>query len=401
MAQIPSGNVVRSLLKYALNPMFKNALAALALAAISYGSAHAQVSWLDQEAHRPYQRQPGTDSTTPTGYTPQLMRHAYGFDQIANQGAGQIIGIVDGYNYASVESDLGVFTSQFGLPACTIANGCLTVIYATGTKPPANAGWSGETSLDVQWAHAMAPQAKILLVEAPNGSTKSLLEAVPVAVQNGATVVNMSWGTNREPPDEQQYDPFFFNNSSVTYINASGDSGIYLFGYPGASPLVVGAGGTTLKLDSSGDIVSETAWSGSGGGQSLYFSEPSYQDGAQSSGKRGVPDVAYNANPATGVPVYDSEDGNWAQTGGTSAASPQWCAIVAIANSIRAGMGKGAIGVNFLNVAYANPAAFHDITKGANGTCGTECQAGPGYDFVTGLGSPMAPQVVDALVAAP
>lgn len=381
--------------------MLKSALIALALAAASYGPATAQTSWLDKEAHRPYQRQPGTDAKKPTGYTPQQMQHAYGVNQIANQGAGQIIGIVDGYDYPAVESDLAVFTSEFGLPACTKANGCLTVVYATGTKPPSNAGWSGETSLDVQWAHAIAPAAKILLVEAPNGSVKSLLAAVPVAVKNGATVVNMSWGTNNEPSGEQKLDPLYFNNASVTYINASGDSGINLFGYPGASPLVVGAGGTVLKLDSNGNILSETGWSGSGGGESKYFAEPSYQEKAQSSGKRGVPDVAYNASPATGVPVYDSEAGDWGQVGGTSASSPQWCAIVAIANSIRAGMGKGTIGTRFLNVIYADPLAFHDITKGSNGSCGAECNAGPGYDFVTGLGSPMAPQVVDDLVAAP
>jgi len=329
------------------------------------------------------------------------MRHAYGVDQIANQGADQIIGIVDGFDYPSVEADLGVFTSQFGLPACTKANGCLTVIYATGTKPPANAGWSGETSLDVQWAHAIAPQARILLVEAPNGGTKALLESVPVAVAHGATVINMSWGTSMEPANEQQFDQYFFNNSAVTYFNASGDNGNNLFGYPGASPLVVGAGGTTLELDSSGNILKETAWSGSGGGESLYFPEPGYQVGAQSAGKRGVPDLAYDSNPNTGVPVYDSEDGNWAEVGGTSASSPQWCAITAIANSIRAGMGKGTIGGNFLNVVYANPLAFNDITQGSNGKCGVVCTAGPGYDFVTGLGSPMALQVVDALTAAP
>jgi subtilase family serine protease len=214
--------------------MLKSALIALALAAASYGPATAQTSWLDKEAHRPYQRQPGTDAKKPTGYTPQQMQHAYGVDQIANQGAGQIIGIVDGYDYPAVESDLAVFTSEFGLPACTKANGCLTVVYATGTKPPSNAGWSGETSLDVQWAHAIAPAAKILLVEAPNGSVKSLLAAVPVAVKNGATVVNMSWGTNNEPSGEQKRDPLYFNNASVTYINAAGDSGSNLLGYPGA-----------------------------------------------------------------------------------------------------------------------------------------------------------------------
>lgn len=211
----------------------------------------------------------------------------------------------------------------------------------------------------------------------------------------------MSWGTNNEPANETQLDPIFFNNPAVTYINASGDSGINLFGYPGASPLVVGAGGTALTLDANGTIIKEVAWSGSGGGQSVYFPEPAYQTGFQNSGKRGVPDVAYNASPTTGVPVYDSEAGNWGKVGGTSAASPQWCAIVAIANSIRAGMGKGAIGVNFMSAVYASPAAFHDITSGSNGRCGAECTAVPGYDFVTGLGSPIAPQVVTALTAAP
>src|ERR1700722_2877347 len=379
--------------------MFKNTLAAVAIAVASYSYASAQLSILEQEAHRPYHRKPGTDSTTPPGYTPQQMRHAYGIDQIANQGAGQVIGIVDAFDYPSVEADLGVFTSQFGLPACTKANGCLTVIYATGTKPPANKGWSGETSLDVQWAHAIAPQASILLVEAPAGTTKALLAAVPVAVAHGATVINMSWGSQNEPANEQQLDQHFFNNPAVTYFNASGDDGNNLFGYPGASPLVVGAGGTTLQLDASGGIVKETAWSDRGGGESLYFPEPGYQLGAQSSGQRGVPDVAYNANPETGVPVYDSEDGNWGQVGGTSASSPQWCAITAIANSIRAGMGKATIGVNFLSVVYANPLAFHHITQRSRGKCGAVCAAGPGYDFVTGLGSPMALQVVDALVA--
>jgi len=381
--------------------MFRNALAVLGLAVAPYFAAQAQPSWLDQEAHRPYQRQPGSSPTTPSGYTPQQMRHAYGVDQIANQGAGQIIGIVDGYDYPGLESDLGVFTTQFGLPACTKANGCLTVVYSTGVKPPASAVWAGETSLDVQWAHAIAPQAKILLVEAPDGKVTDLLQAVLVAVQNGASVINMSWGSQNEPPDELSMDSIYFNNPAVTYMNASGDEGINLFGYPAASPLVVGVGGTTTKLDTNGDILEEVGWSGSGGGQSVYFPEPSYQTGFQGSGQRGVPDVAYNASGFPGVAVYDHYDGGWVAVGGTSAAAPQWCAIVAIANSVRAGMGKSAIGTNFLNVIYANPQALNDITKGSNGSCGAECKARAGYDFVTGLGSPMAAQVVDALTAAP
>ena len=381
--------------------MWKNALASIALAGVSYGSACAQLTWLEQEAHRPYQVNPGTNRNQPTGYTPQQILHAYGVDQIGNQGAGQVIGIVDAYDYSSIQSDLRVFDNQFGVAPCTVSNGCLTVVYSTGRRPPPNATWTGETALDVQWAHAIAPQARIVVVEAPNGTIKALLEAVPVAVANGATTVNMSWGTPKEPPNEQQYDPLFFNNPAVTYVNASGDLGHNSFGYPGASPLVVGAGGTTLELDGGGTVLKEVAWSGSGGGASHHFPIPAYQLGFQPSSKRGVPDVAYNADPRTGVPVYDSELGGWAEVGGTSAASPQWCALTAIANSMRATMGKATIGTNFLGVIYANPLAFNDITEGRNGDCGVQCRAGPGYDFVTGLGSPRALIVVNALIAAP
>src|SRR5215469_6183159 len=132
--------------------MWKNSLAAVVIAGVLYGSACAQLNWLEQEAHRPYQVKPGTDSNLPTGYTPQQMLHAYGIDQIPNQGAGQIIGIVDAYDYPTVESDLQVFDNQFSLAPCTFANGCLAVVYSTGRRPPPNSTWTGETALDVQWA---------------------------------------------------------------------------------------------------------------------------------------------------------------------------------------------------------------------------------------------------------
>lgn len=320
---------------------------------------------------------------------------------IPNQGEGQIIGIVDGFDYPEVEADLAVFDRTFGLPSCTKANGCLTVIYASGKEPPPNQGWTGETSLDVEWSHAIAPMAKIVLVLTENGNTGTLLAGVPVAVKHGATTVNMSWGTLLEFPGETSLDSQFFNNPFVTYFNASGDDGNNLFGYPAASPLVVDCGGTTLKLDAAGNILLETAWSGSGGGISKFFQEPLYQLPFQHSGMRGVPDIAYDADPDTGVATYDSEYLiPWSVAGGTSASSPQWSAITAIANSLRADLGKVPIGVNFLNVMYANPSALHDITLGTNGTCGPVCTAGPGYDFVTGLGSPIAPAVVAAMTAA-
>jgi subtilase family serine protease len=117
---------------------------------------------------------------------------------------------------------------------------------------------------------------------------------------------------------------------------------------------------------------------------------------------RAIPDVSYDSAPGTGVATYDSEYSvPWSSAGGTSAASPQWAAITAIANSIRVELGKGTIGANFQSVLYANASALHDITSGTNGTCGADCTAGPGYDLVTGLGSPNVPKVVAALVAAP
>jgi len=169
----------------------------------------------------------------------------------------------------------------------------------------------------------------------------------------------------------------------------------------GASSIVVGCGGTRITLDSSNNITKETGWSGSGGGLSLYVAEPSYQLAAQSYGKRGVPDVSWDADPASGFAVYDSQLSKWSSVGGTSAASPQWAALTAIANSLRATAGKPTIGNGFLPAVYANPSVFRDITNGSNGSCGAECTAHAGYDLVTGLGSPMASSVVSVLVNAP
>jgi subtilase family serine protease len=182
--------------------------------------------------------------------------------------------------------------------------------------------------------------------------------------------------------------------------------------YPAASPFVVAVGGTELTLSSSGAWESETAWSckstltcklegGSGGGQSAYETEPSYQTGVQSSGKRGVPDVAYDADPSTGVPIYDSGEKGWVQVGGTSMGSPEWAALFAIANSMR---GQNGYPPLTLPQQFLYPDAegdYHDITSGENGKCGTLCDAGPGYDYVTGLGSPQANLLIPALVAAP
>ncbi len=352
----------------------------------------------------------GNSTTSPTGLFPVIVRRAYGFDQITNQGAGQTIGIVDAFDDPNIESDLAVFTAQFGLPACTTSNGCFRKVFAAGTKPRTNAGWALEISLDVEWAHAIAPQAKILLVEAASNSFANLLSAVDVAVQNGASVISMSFGGS-EFSSETTSD-LHFSVNGVTFTASSGDSGNGVE-YPAASPFVLGVGGTTLNVDTSGNYISETAWSGSGGGLSTVETEPSYQAtfGIPNDPNtvRGVPDVAYDGDPNTGFPVYDTVrfqgQSGWFQVGGTSAGAPQWAALIAIANSLRAAGSKGTLsstnsGVySIAQTAYATN--FHDITSGANGTCGTICTASTGYDYVTGLGSPSANNIINSLVGLP
>jgi len=341
--------------------------------------------------------------SAPTGLTPAQVRHFYGFDQIANKGAGQTIAIVDAFDDPNIESDLAVFSAQFGLPSCTTANGCFRKIYAAGSKPRADAGWSLEISLDVEWAHAIAPAAKIVLVEAATNSFANLIQAVDVAVASGASAVSMSFGGN-EFASQTTYDAHF-NVPGVTFTASSGDSGSGVE-YPAASPYVLAVGGTTIQTaDALGTYSSETAWSGSGGGQSAIESEPLYQSsfGIASNNKRGVPDVAYDGDPNTGFSVYDSVryqgQAGWFQIGGTSAGAPQWAALIAIANSMRVGLGKGAIyGAPFaLYNASAYGANFHEISSGSNGSCGTLCNAGSGYDYVTGLGSPRAAALIPAL----
>ncbi len=351
----------------------------------------------------------GSSLSTPpsTAFTPSQIRHAYGFDQIANQGAGQVIGIVDAYDDPNVEADLAVFDAQFGLPACTSANGCFRKIYS-GAKPALNSNWALEIALDVEWAHVIAPKATIVLVETPTNSLTNLLTGVDVAVRNGASAVSMSW-TVAEFSGENSYDNHF-TASGVTFFAAAGDSGTGV-AYPAASPDVVGVGGTSLHLDSSGNYQSETAWSGSGGGLSKIEPEPLFQ--AQfpipddPRGYRGAPDVSYNGDPGTGVAIYDSIGisgaSGWFQIGGTSAGTPQWAALIAITNSTRAAARKADLSsadTNLYSIAKASIATdFHAVTSGTNGTCGALCTATAGYDFITGLGTPQAPAVIATLAA--
>ncbi|MGA7625523.1 MAG: S53 family peptidase [Candidatus Acidiferrales bacterium] len=345
-----------------------------------------------------------------SAFNPSQIRHAYGFDQVTNQGLGQIIGIVDAYDDPNAEADLGVFSKEFNLAACTTSNGCFRKIYSNGHQPARNSNWAVEISLDIQWAHAIAPEAKIILVETPSNSLSDLLNGVDAAVRNGASAVSMSW-TSGEFSGERGLDNHFVANG-VTFLAASGDDGAGV-AYPAASPDVISVGGTSLSLDSHGNYLREAAWSGSGGGISQFENEPIGQ--AQfgipddSHEKRGVPDVSYNANPGTGYAIYDSVGINgytgWFQVGGTSAATPQWAALIAITNSERAAARKTNLTSTsgpIYTVAKASlNSEFHSVTTGTNGSCGVVCDALVGYDFVTGLGTPQSKTLISALETRP
>ncbi len=329
-----------------------------------------------------------------TSYSPAQIRHVYGFDQVAATGANQKIAIVDAYGNTSIQADLNAFCAQFGLPN--------TTIQILGNNSGMDAGWAMETALDVEWAHAIAPGATIILSVAASSSLNDLLKAVDAAVSAGATVVSMSWGGS-EFSGMSTYDSHF-NRANVTFTASSGDNGAGVE-WPAASPYVLAVGGTSLYLDANGDRSSETAWSGSGGGSSSYYSEPAYQSGWQTSNRRGVPDVSLVADPNTGMLVYDSVNGGWLVVGGTSAAAPQWAGLVALANELRSNGGAAPLGaVNSLLYSLAkgsttvpytvNPAYFNDVSQGSNGGY----TAGARYDFVTGLGVPVANALVPALV---
>jgi kumamolisin len=301
----------------------------------------------------------------------------------------RVIAIVDAFNYPTAENDLAVFSANFSLKQCKVADGCLRILYQGGTKPPNNCAWSGEAALDLEWAHAMAPNAKLIFVEAHSDSFSDLFSAVQIATHEVASAgggeVSLSWG-GVEFPDETKSDRLF-NQSGVTFFVSSGDVG-GIHAYPAASPNVVSVGGTTIIRNAAGAFVEETAWSGSGGGPSGYEGRPAYQVNVVNASptQRSVPDVAVVADPETGVAVYNStvcqNVSGWMVVGGTSAGAP-----------IVAGMANAAghfnrTSADELNAIYSHrqdPTSFRDVVKGSAGPN----PATIGYDFATGIGSPL------------
>ncbi|HET8606817.1 MAG TPA: S53 family peptidase [Gaiellaceae bacterium] len=319
-------------------------------------------------------------SSAPSGLSPAQIQSAYGFPTSSTAGATQTIAIVDAYDDPSAESDLAVFSSQYGLPACTSANGCFAKVNQNGgsAAPRKDAGWALEISLDVQWAHAIAPGARILLVEASSNSFANLLAAEDYA-KTHAQYVSNSWGGS-ESSGEAQYDSHFVQ-SGVSFFVSAGDNGLPAE-YPSSSPDVISVGGTTLHLDlPTSDPGFETGWSSGGGGCSAYEPATAAQAAFASYGQAGcggaraTPDVSLDADPASGVSVYDSVryqgQSGWYTVGGTSASSPMWAARSADAGVV----------VDSAYV-YGSGIAYRDITSGDNGA---PCLVG--FDLCTGRGS--------------
>ena len=306
-----------------------------------------------------------------------------GTSAVPSGGSGAIA-IVDAYDDPNAASDLATFSSTFGLPAANFS-----VVYASGKKPPQDStgGWELEESLDIEWAHAMAPNAQLYLVEASSASNSALYTAEGVASSlvsaAGGGEVSNSWGGG-ETRGETSNDSKYFSTSGVVYFASAGDSPGVI--YPSASPNVVSAGGTSVNR-SGGNFTSETTWSSGGGGTSRYEARPSYQSSVSSivGSKRGTPDFSFDANPSTGVQVYDSTAyegtvGPWWIVGGTSVSAPSLAGIVNAA-----GLFAGSTNVELTTIySYlGNSSDFRDITSGS---CGTH-SAKSGYDLCTGVGS--------------
>jgi subtilase family serine protease len=345
-----------------------------------------------------------------TPYSPAQISHAYGFDQVAlgssagqstrGDGSGQTIAIVEMYDDPSIAGDLHVFDQHFGL-----SDPRLVKVAPQGT-PSVNTLWAMETSLDVEWAHALAPKATILLVEAGATSTSLLIAVNYARNYPGVSVVSMSWG-DPEFAGESYYDSYFTTpagHAPVTFVASSGDYGASPGPlWPAVSPNVLAVGGTSLYLTSAGNYSSEVAWSGSTGGYSgsrfhytSHVAEPAYQYSAQHTGYRSSPDVSFDADRNTGYWIYDSAGSyGWMEVGGTSAGPPQWSALIAIANQGRGRAGSPALSRVPADVYSLPTADFHDVTRGGNGYA-----AHAGYDLVTGLGTPIANLIVRDLASA-
>jgi subtilase family serine protease len=355
-----------------------------------------------------------TTSSTPAGYGPAQFHGAYGLPTAPPTSAPfQTIAIVDAYDDPTIRNDLTTYDNQFGtpdLPTCKESNGrpvlgtsssgaCFAKVNQSGNTSPLpskSSGWALEIALDVETAHEICQTCNVVLAEASSSSGANLDAAEETAAKLPASEISNSWGTEGEYSGEVSENGHF-NHPGIAVTVASGDKGYEHFGFPAASPDVIDAGGTTLNVTSNGSggysYAGEKAWKGSGSGCSIYLKAQPWQEAATGwsltgcGSKRGVADVAADADPNTGAAVYDTTryfgSSGWFQVGGTSLASPLIAGVYALAGN--------AGGVSYpASITYSNAAHLHDVTEGpSTGSCSTTaCKAAPGYDGPTGLGTP-------------
>lgn len=327
---------------------------------------------------------PSASGPPASGLTPAQLRNAYNLNGTSS--GGRTVAIVDAYGYPNLERDLGVYRSQFGIPACTRANGCLRVINQTGgsTLPSFNVGWAGETALDVDAVSATCPDCKILVVEANSASVANLGTAANTAAQQaGVVAISNSYGAG--DLNDASYGAYY-RHPGIAVTASTGDNGYKGASFPASSAYVTAVGGTSLATASNARGWNETAWSGAGSGCSAYnaalAAAAPFNTGCA---KRASSDVSAAANPgAGGLAIYwptSSRSSSWAQVGGTSESSPIIASVYALSGNT-AGTANA--------IPYANPSALWDITSGSTGSCPTTqwCNAGTGWDGPTGLGTP-------------
>ncbi len=366
-------------------------------------------------------------------YTPAQVRDAYGINSLSLDGTGQTIAIVSAYDDPAIFQAVDSYDAQFGItdsgPTLSsqygAASSFLTVLNQSGTAgslPDADptGAWEVEAALDVEWAHAMAPGANIVLVEANSQSLDDMMNGVAsAAALPGVSVVSMSWGMPEGQSvfasDEAQYDSYMTTpagHQGVTFVASTGDYGSADPEYPAFSSNVMAVGGTSLYLNANNSYNVENGWGGfsdsagtmvgSGGGTSLYEPEPAFQSGVQSTGFRSTPDVSMVADPSTGAWIsdpYNNPDQPFEIVGGTSLAAPSWAGLMALVNQGRVAAGETTLNsvssTDAQQGLYSLPQAdFNQILTGTNGGF----NAGAGYNMVTGLGSPIATRLVPDLV---
>ncbi len=318
-----------------------------------------------------------------SGYGPTQLQSAYNLPS-TTAGSGQTVAVVDAYDDPNAASDLATYRSEFALPTCGTSNSCFQKVNEKGQAsnyPTANASWAVEESLDVDMVSAICPNCKVVLVEASSNSLMDLGKSVNTAVKiMHADAVSNSYGA---PKDKSPIGGRFYHHPGHIITAAAGDYG-YKVAMPAGFDSVVAVGGTTLTTSSDSRGWAETVWSGTGSGCVLTRPKPTWQHDRKSCPWRTMNDVAADANPATGVAVYDSyQNGGWGVIGGTSVSSPIIASIYALAGNETS--------LDAAESLYQQGASLNDVTAGSNGTkCKHKylCNAEPGYDGPTGNGTP-------------